>query len=186
MRQPDERLRGERTNSNTVLVHVARAPFPYKTKQGDFIVDELCHCGCLRSHHADRGEFIFGYAAAMQDAAPCLRITTDEQGRQAFGDSFYMSKEPISVLEFQQTTFKKDNDTMKIISVKYERVSNLGGYETERVQAEATVDDGENAVTVAANLKAWVNEQLGIVDLSADQIKSMERTLARAKQRSGR
>lgn len=123
---------------------------------------------------------------ASQDAELCMRIVTDAQGRQAFGKNFWMSKEPISVLEFQQTTFKKDNDNMKIISVKYERVSNLGGYETERVQAEATVDDGENPVTVAANLKTWVNEQLGIVDLSADQIKQMERALQRAQQRAGR
>jgi hypothetical protein len=75
---------------------------------------------------------------------------------------------------------------MKITAVRYERVCSMGKgtYETERIAAEAQVDEGESAEAVLLGTKRWVNEQLGLDDdLSPDEIARMERKLERAKRR---
>ncbi len=78
----------------------------------------------------------------------------------------------------------------KFLSVKYGRVSNLGNYETERVEVEVAVDkdaDGEyDPAAALREAKAWVNSALGIDEtLTPEQIKRLERSIERSKRRNG-
>jgi len=50
---------------------------------------------------------------------------------------------------------------MKIDRVKYERVFNLGNYQSERVGAEAEVEEFVTPEATLAILKKWVHEQQG-------------------------
>lgn len=45
---------------------------------------------------------------------------------------------------------------MKLTTVKYEKTFNLGNYETERIAAEAIVEDGEDPEYVLNELKIFV------------------------------
>lgn len=45
-------------------------------------------------------------------------------------------------------------------AIRYERVHNLGNYESERICVEATVNEGENVQDAMDELKAVVMEQL--------------------------
>lgn len=72
---------------------------------------------------------------------------------------------------------------MKITGVRYERVANLGNYETERVAVEVLVEDGETPQMALLHAKLFVNAQLGIEELTEEEIAKMERRLARAKRR---
>lgn len=87
-------------------------------------------------------------------------------------------------IDKEKTTYRRDS-SMKITAVRYERVSSLGNYETERVAAEATVEATELPQTVLAELKTFVNDQLGIENMTAAEIEETERKLARAKRRRG-
>jgi hypothetical protein len=50
----------------------------------------------------------------------------------------------------------------RIIQVSVRRVRNLGHYETETLEAVAVVEENDIASDVAADLRLWVMEQLGI------------------------
>lgn len=48
----------------------------------------------------------------------------------------------------------------KIVQVSYARLMVTAPYENERVEAVATVSEGENPKLVLALLRKWVNEEL--------------------------
>jgi len=69
---------------------------------------------------------------------------------------------------------------LKITKVMYQRVSNLGNYEAERVEAEAEVGAKEDPDKVLAELKTWVNTQLGIEpELTAKDAQKLRKQLER-------
>lgn len=90
----------------------------------------------------------------------------------------------VRAIDEEKTTYRKDKH-MKITAIRYERVSNLGQFETERVAAEATVDAGDTPSNVLAELKTFVHNELGIESMTAEEIAETERKLERAKRRRG-
>lgn len=46
---------------------------------------------------------------------------------------------------------------MKITAITYQAVKNLGNYESERLEASADVEAGEDPQDVALQLRRWVN-----------------------------
>ena len=82
---------------------------------------------------------------------------------------------------------------LRITSVGYSRLANLGGYENEKVNASARVDEGQDAAEVLESLKAWVNERVsseneayGLRESAHDlrwKIEGLNRQLADAKQK---
>lgn len=50
---------------------------------------------------------------------------------------------------------------MNIIQVEYRRLRTYGDYQNETVGAVAQVEEGEDAVTALAALRAWVDQELG-------------------------
>jgi hypothetical protein len=86
----------------------------------------------------------------------------------------------------EQTTFIKD-ENMKIISVRFQRVANLGNYETERCEAEAQVEHerGETPEQCAAMLREWVYGQLGIEDLREEEYLKKKKAVERFERRRG-
>lgn len=56
---------------------------------------------------------------------------------------------------------------LTITTVRYERVKNLGNYETQRFCAEATVNPGDDPQSVSQQLMNWVDAQL--VSETADE-----------------
>lgn len=73
----------------------------------------------------------------------------------------------------EKTTFIRD-DNMKITAVRYERVSNLGNYETERLASEAELEKGDTPEGVVLGLRKFVNEQLGIEQLTVAELAKLE------------
>ena len=51
---------------------------------------------------------------------------------------------------------------MKIKTITYKRVKNLGNYQSESFEANATVDEGEEAHIVAEVLKIFVLKELDL------------------------
>jgi hypothetical protein len=51
-----------------------------------------------------------------------------------------------------------------IIEIKYQRVKNLGNYETERVELTALLDAEDDANEIFLALKAQALEMLGVVE----------------------
>lgn len=51
---------------------------------------------------------------------------------------------------------------MKITTITYRRVKNLGNYESEALEATAEIDDTEVAYEAHENLRLWVLKRLGI------------------------
>jgi hypothetical protein len=51
---------------------------------------------------------------------------------------------------------------MQIESISYQRVKNLGNYESERFEASANVVEGEDPHTAFIALKRYVEANLGI------------------------
>lgn len=49
---------------------------------------------------------------------------------------------------------------MKITSISYQAVKNLGNYESERLEATATVEEGEDPVEKTKELRRFVHWQL--------------------------
>ena len=49
---------------------------------------------------------------------------------------------------------------MKIIRLNYQAVKNLGNYESERLEASADVEEGEDPKDAALKLRRWVNLML--------------------------
>lgn len=49
---------------------------------------------------------------------------------------------------------------MKITSISYQSVKNLGNYESERLEATATVEEGEDPALLIKNLRKFVHAQL--------------------------
>lgn len=76
---------------------------------------------------------------------------------------------------------------MKITAIRYERLAATEGnkFENERVCAEAQLEEGEEADGVLAQLKAWVNEKLGIEGVDEKTLEEMKRKIARAERRRG-
>lgn len=78
---------------------------------------------------------------------------------------------------------------VKFLTVKYGRVSNLGNYETERIEVEVQVDAPHREAEMFEALKAakaTVNEVLGVEDdLTPEQIKRLQRSIERSKSRRG-
>lgn len=76
----------------------------------------------------------------------------------------------------------------KFLTVKYGRVSNLGNYETERLEVEVAVDGDHtkaDAINALAQAKAWVNAALGIDEtLTPEQIARLEKSIERSKRRN--
>lgn len=50
---------------------------------------------------------------------------------------------------------------MKIVTVEYRRLRTFGGYQNETVGAVAEIEIGGNAESTLADLKTWVDGQLG-------------------------
>lgn len=46
---------------------------------------------------------------------------------------------------------------MKITTITYQAVKNLGNYESERLEATAEIEEGENRDDAALELRQWVN-----------------------------
>lgn len=46
---------------------------------------------------------------------------------------------------------------MKITTITYQAVKNLGNYESERLEASADVESGEDPDDAALQLRRWVN-----------------------------
>jgi hypothetical protein len=53
---------------------------------------------------------------------------------------------------------------MRITEISYQRVKNLGNYETERVEMVAEVNEGEDVNTVYTYLRDMVNKALGVLN----------------------
>lgn len=49
---------------------------------------------------------------------------------------------------------------MKITRLNYQAVKNLGNYESERLEASADVEEGEDPKDAALKLRQWVNVML--------------------------
>lgn len=49
---------------------------------------------------------------------------------------------------------------MKITKITYQAVKNLGNYESERLEASADVEEGEDPDDAALKLRRWVNLSL--------------------------
>ena len=49
---------------------------------------------------------------------------------------------------------------MIITSISYQKVKNLGNYESERLEATATVEEDENVADAVSKLRAFVDLQL--------------------------
>ena len=67
---------------------------------------------------------------------------------------------------------------MQITSVHYQKLVNTGNYENERVGAWSNVAEGQDPAEVLAELKLWVNQQLG-EDQESREIKSAIEALRR-------
>lgn len=46
---------------------------------------------------------------------------------------------------------------MKITKITYQAVKNLGNYESERLEASADIEEGEDPTDAALKLRRWVN-----------------------------
>lgn len=46
---------------------------------------------------------------------------------------------------------------MKITKITYQAVKNLGNYESERLEASADIEEGEDPDDAAHSLRRWVN-----------------------------
>jgi small-conductance mechanosensitive channel len=53
---------------------------------------------------------------------------------------------------------------MKVKTITYQRVKNLGNYESKRFEMTAEINDDEDVETAIATLKAIVNKALNIVE----------------------
>lgn len=67
---------------------------------------------------------------------------------------------------------------MRIQTVEYRRLKNLGRYENLTIGATAAVEPGETAEQVTAALRAWVAEQLGEHPESGSAAEEYERLCA--------
>lgn len=58
---------------------------------------------------------------------------------------------------------------MKIRTVHYKRVKNLGNYESETFEMTAEIDDDEGVVSSALKLKEYVHQALGLIEEEVDE-----------------
>lgn len=84
--------------------------------------------------------------------------------------------------ESEKITLKRDSK-MKVISARYERVNNLGNYETERAAFEGTLEKGDTPEGVVAELKALVNKTLGIEQLTPAEVERLEQEVKEKKEK---
>lgn len=68
---------------------------------------------------------------------------------------------------------------MRTCEVRFERVKNLGNYESERVGVSVEVDDGDDPVECLHNARRFVNRQLGLGPTD-DQVAEARRILEEA------
>lgn len=54
---------------------------------------------------------------------------------------------------------------MNIKTISYQRVKNIGNYESERMEMTAEINDDENVESAIAILKDTVNKALNIVEI---------------------
>lgn len=54
-------MNSRRNNRAQRVRHSCPSPFPFVTKSGVTIVDEMCRCGHHRSDHSDAHTFAFGH-----------------------------------------------------------------------------------------------------------------------------
>ena len=54
---------------------------------------------------------------------------------------------------------------LPIKRISYQRVHNLGNYESERLEAEIDLDPSDDAQQVYDDLRLWVTEQLGVTSI---------------------
>ena len=59
---------------------------------------------------------------------------------------------------------------MKIKTITYQRVKNLGNYESERMELVAELDDGEDVEVAIGQLKKEVREALNIPDPESEPV----------------
>ena len=62
---------------------------------------------------------------------------------------------------------------MKYKSIMYQRVVNLGSYESERMQVEAELEDGDDEYQVARQMQQFVHLALGL-DMRSHFMESAE------------
>lgn len=62
---------------------------------------------------------------------------------------------------------------MKITTISYQRVKNLGNYESERLDMAADLDEGEDPISGANALRDLVEQQLNVRE-SAKQLQAEE------------
>lgn len=53
---------------------------------------------------------------------------------------------------------------MKVKTISYQRVKNLGNYESERLEMFAELDEGEDPILCAASLRDLVEQHLSVRD----------------------
>lgn len=63
---------------------------------------------------------------------------------------------------------------MHLTAITYQRVKNLGNYESERFEATAHVDEGEDPDGAYEALKAYVERHLGIIKESDRAIDDLD------------
>lgn len=59
---------------------------------------------------------------------------------------------------------------MKITEIEYQRVQNLGNYETQRLSAKGVIEEGEDVDKSFKKLKRYVNKQLRIEEVNDKQV----------------
>lgn len=57
-----------------MIKHKAPCPFPWTTKRGDTIIDEMCSCHHRRTDHRDRGP-AYGHGECAAMGCDCERYT---------------------------------------------------------------------------------------------------------------
>ena len=53
---------------------------------------------------------------------------------------------------------------LKINTITYQRVKNLGNYETERLEVSISIDENEDPDFALKKLKFWVDKKLSLIE----------------------
>jgi chromosome segregation ATPase len=54
------------------------------------------------------------------------------------------------------------DEVMKFQAITYQRIKNLGNYESERIEISAELEDGDDKDEAMAQLRSWVGRQLSL------------------------
>ena len=111
----------------------------------------------------------------------------DESNQYDFRDVFSKkrARRKYKVFDSERAVFIHEEGNMKITAVRYERVCSMGAgtYETERVAAEVSVEDGDSADAALVEARKFVNEALGIEDMSDEELQALKQKVARVERR---